>query len=416
MKRYAVLFCVVGVAASFAAMPSWASPLVPDDPGVLAKTTSLGKLLATQLDRPLHIVYVHGMRAEGPGASNEFRAGLCRYTAGLCAGHSPTPERRFLSLGPKPDVWYTGTEEIWRTDAEWEASRPFVDRYVYPRKAGQPVIVDEVNWWPLLFPPKCRLLLVPEASLSGADSQHLHLCARREAPYYPWLREQDVDAILSRRPTSGGGALLNRRLKQQIMNWGLSDAVLALGPLRRYFREAISRSFDYVAQFDSRSIADQEFVVISESLGSFVVLDAFGHGESARAREVGERTADLYFFANQFALLELARVEIKQHPDQVNFEEGADVPSDLLHEWATSGVRAGVVSPRPKQLIAFSDGSDLLTYPVPRIRDKQDKDLALVVNVYDRNEIRWLGLIANPIKAHTGHSSNKEVLKLILRQ
>jgi hypothetical protein len=211
--------------------------------------------------------------------------------------------------------------------------------------------------------------------------------------------------------------LLNKDIKLQIMNWGLSDAVLALGPLRQYFRKAMSDSFDYVARFDSHSVSEQEFVVISESLGSFVVLDAFQNGDS-RVREIGERTADLYFFANQFALLELARISIGSESDGSEFRtEGpaSQAPLDLLHGWATSGVRADLVS-RPKQIIAFSDASDLLTYPVPRVQDEQGKDQALVVNVYDRNEIRWFGLVANPIKAHTGHSSNKAVLNLMLRK
>ena len=55
--------------------------------------------------------------------------------------------------------------------------------------------------------------------------------------------------------------------------------------------------------------ASSEYVVISESLGSFVVLDAYSD-ENPSVRSVLDAAHNLYFFANQFALLELA-TEVK---------------------------------------------------------------------------------------------------------
>ena len=101
-------------------------------------------------------------------------------------------------------------------------------------KERNAIVVDEVNWWPLLFPVKCRSLLAPETDLSGADREHLKLCARSDAGYYPWLTQQELIAALSHKPRSGGGARANAFIKQQIMNWGLADAVIALGPLRTF--------------------------------------------------------------------------------------------------------------------------------------------------------------------------------------
>jgi hypothetical protein len=149
----------------------------------------------------------------------------------------------------------------------------------------------------------------------------------------------------------------------------------------------------------------------------FVVLDAFGNlfADSHVAQSVGERTADLYFFANQFALLELARLSgISCGPTGVVEVTGTPTvsPLDLLKLWASSGARLETVG-RSKQVIAFSDPSDSLTFRVPKLRDAGGKDVAIVVNVYDHNEVRWLGLFANPTTAHTGHSRNKDVLDLI---
>ncbi len=53
---------------------------------------------------------------------------------------------------------------------------------------------------------------------------------------------------------------------------------------------------------------------------------------------------------------------------------------------------------------------------MPKLRDSSGADIALVVNLYDRNEWRWFGLVANPLTAHTGHSKNPDVLKQMLRR
>lgn len=388
----------------------------PDDPGTLAKTTSLGYLIASAR-KPIHIVYVHGMRADGQGASESFRTALCRYVQGLAAGGTAraAPSPQPLPL-PSPSSFptYLG-QPIWRSREEWQASMPFVLRFEYPRAGAPPIIVDEVNWWPLLFPAKCRFIVYPEIHLSGLDRAHIKLCACDQKPYYPWLSADERDAALAHKPTSGGGARANAYLKQQIMNWGMADAVLALGPLRTYCRQALDLAFDYASRGDAGGLTEQEFVVISESLGSFAVLDAFNNlfEDSRAAQRVGERAPDLYFFANQFALLELARIERPQE-SAAALAPGTS-PVHLLRRWALSG--PGVeATRRPKQVIAFSDPSDLLTYSVPKLKDPGGKDLALVVNVYDRNEWSWLRLFANPTMAHTAHARNRSVLRLMFSQ
>jgi hypothetical protein len=413
----ALLIMTHGVAKSSGARP--------DDPATLRRTVSLGELIAANPQRTVHIVYVHGMRADGTGASNEFRKGMCRYVPGLCPkGSSPQMQTQPLPLGAMPAATYLN-QHIWRSEAEWQASTPFVYRYIYRRANAAPIVVDEVNWWVLLFPAKCRFIVYPEIDLSGIDQKNIKLCARHDMHYYAWLTPSEENAALSHHPVSGGGAWVNAVGKQQIMNWGLTDAVLVLGPLRQYFRQALNLAFDYATQFEGRDLDGQEFVVISESLGSFVVLDAFGNlfMDSAAAQRVGERTADLYFFANQFSLLQLGRIDglTQERPGG---KLGAPIPGgspvDLLLLWSQSGhpVSPGGklgVAPRLKQVIAFSDPSDLLTYPVPKLKDNSGNDVALIVNVYDRNEWSFLRLFANPLSAHTGHAGNDGVLKVIFR-
>jgi len=397
----------------------------PDDPQTLKRTKSLGDMIAATTRSPVHIVYVHGMRADGTGASTAFQAGLCKYVEGLCpAGKDQgQPDRTYLDIGPRPAATYLD-QPIWRSDDEWKGSRPFVDRYVFKRKDAEPIVIDEVNWWPLLFPVKCRMILVQETDLSGADKTHIKLCARSDAPYYPWLNQQELNDALGHKPTSGGGAWANAFIKQQIMNWGLADAAMALGPLRAYFRRTMNLAFGRAAHFDDKDIDHQEFVVISESLGSFVVLDAFNNlfEDAPVAEQVGLRTMDLYFFANQFALLQLGRIDgvptrTEGGPGFVTPITGAS-PIDLLKRWAQAVRGGGKLEGelRPKQILAFSDPSDILTYRVPKLRGTNGNDIALVVNLYDRNEWNWFGLFAVPTTAHTGHSSNADVLRQMFRR
>src|ERR1700722_6898981 len=322
----ALLACIIGALV----VRSATAGIKEGGPDKLSDTKSLGALIQESNDRPVHIIFVHGMRTNGPGASSVFRQGLCQYVPGGCqlkGGYSTTGVRSDpFDIGKYPSDANVVDRKIWPTQAAWSASRPFVDRYVYVNPTGKQIVVDEVNWWPLLFPLKCRFLLLPDANLSGPDLTNRGLCAQDTPPFYAWIDQNELKNIKSGHPLSGGGAMINAELKQQIMNWGLSDAVMTVGPLQRFFRRAMNAAFDYAAAYDGKTLGEQDFVVISESLGSFVVLDAFATPEagfvsdkdklkpaSSGVRDVLTQTFYLYFFANQFAMLELARIEGLEH-------------------------------------------------------------------------------------------------------
>jgi hypothetical protein len=409
MKPF-LLLLALAVVLSFAMARAANAKASPGEPVPLSSTRSIGDVIADAQGRPVHIVYVHGMRAEGPGAVKPFVERLGREI-----GHSGSldrTQRRRVELGAWPSTATVGSSLIWRSEAAWNASAPFVDRYVLKGAGGETVILDEVNWWPLLFPLKCHFLLLPERIVSGADKAHLRLCARRDDPYYPWISETDLVEALSSRPLSGGAARINRALKREIMNWGLSDAVITLGPMRMYVRESLNQAFSLAAQ-QQHGLAEPEYIVISESLGSFAVLDAFESNEPS-VKAVLDRTHNLYFLANQFALLDLGRVE--GLPSAISSggmlapaappPDGAPALSGLKR-WAT-GDGLAIASGTLRQVIAFSDPSDVLTYRVPDIEG------ATVSNVYVRNTPRWFGLFADPAKAHAGHVANPRVMRIML--
>ncbi|UAL10105.1 hypothetical protein [Caulobacter segnis] len=396
----------------------------------LKGTRSLGDLIEqATAGRPVHVIFVHGMRAEGPGASVELRKAICQQPDFSCRSGDKAPDDQYVAdLGSAAPAASLYGKRIW-TDAQWIGSRPFVDRYHFKRHDGVEVIVDEVNWWPLLFPLKCRYLLLPEIELSGPDEEHLERCARAAPPFHPWTTKADVEARIANAPRHAKGAWANRMLKAQIMNWGLADAVITLGPMRAYFHQTMEQAFAYAGRSGSKG---ETFVIVSESLGSFVVMDAFASSKpTSSVRDVMQRTYDLYFFANQFALLELARIEgldsgavplpikASHSPDAVtvvspvNDADSASIPAvspfSALREWA-SPPRGSGGAQHIRQIIAFNDPNDALTYEVPEITGAQ------VVNVYDWNSWHILGLFADPIGAHVKHSKNKSVIKLLFER
>ena len=70
--------------------------------------------------------------------------------------------------------------------------------------------------------------------------------------------------------------------------------------MRTYLNQTVEEA---IGQFDNTNA--RERAIVTESLGSFVVLDAL---RGKQTRGFVEKASNLTFFANQFALLELARI------------------------------------------------------------------------------------------------------------
>lgn len=420
MRTY--LYVGAVVMAALALVPLGAAlargRITAGEPTSLKQMRSLGDVIRNAQNRSVHIVYVHGMRAAEAGESKALIDRLSK-SYGLQGAVSTT--RKSLLLQPWPQGANVGGVTIWNSEADWRAGQPFIDRYVLrTRRYNATITVDEVNWWPLLFPLKCKLLVAPEAGVAGLDREHLDLCYDNTPPHHRWLTPEEYDRAVQSRPPLGGGARLNRYLKQQILDWGLSDAVIATGPMRSYLNATMEAAFDYAAT----ERATSEYVVISESLGSFVVLDAYS-ADKPSVRAVLDATHDLYFFANQFALLELARIEgipaaVRATGPSESLVNAAATSVDLsraspltaLGRWATATAPAEFLSSRSevRQIIAFSDPSDALTFRVPGF------DAARVSNVYVRNATPWLGLFADPIRAHSGQLPNDALWRAMVRE
>ncbi len=436
--------------------------VIDDGPQKLNQASSIGESLRNAGNRPLHILYVHGIGATGSGGSQIFQKAICNFLKD-CTTLSAGPVARdyadtgvFAKDADPPDFQYLG-KPVWRNKEEWSASVPFVDHYVLRRSDGGPIVVDEINWWPLVFPLKCRDMMTDETHLAGPNPGFLNLCsAPQEADAsnpgrfktYTWIRPDEAQKL---KTAPHRGALFNRWMKTSIMDWGFSDAMMAVGSMHDLFREGMrqlflksvrfrangSKTSDWEQQLRDPHGIDREFIVVSHSLGSYLVFSTLNmdqhesvlqdaHALSSKigsatednaAQYILERTSLVYFFANQVPLLELAntagptaRLGLLQGlvPGQA-----LGVMNNLMAKWenmretfARRSTGSDQAIARPAQVIAWSDPSDLLSWHLPAM-----EGLA-ITNLYVRNTW-WHWIIANPAAAHGNYATNKEVLRIM---
>ena len=446
-RFYALLvaiFLILGIAQNGRAQ----SKESLDNPKCAQMQPSLGRALCTAGQRAVHIVYIHGIGAEEAGGSWVFQKHLCAFLKGCRSPKYPVRVSReeadkgpFASSTP-PSYKYMGTE-VWTAD-NWRASRPFVDHYVLRRTDGGPVVVDEINWWPLVFPLKCRNIVLGEAELAGPDKELLDLCAGKSDPHkpdehrYAWITPAQAKAAESLQPR---GARFNRSVKNNLMDWGFADPMMAVGPMRGLFRDAMLQLFAKSASFTIQGTtpghaqlsaepqADREFIIVSHSLGSFLVFstlrdrvtarrcaalqsaptpsssgaEAVSQTEDRATCYILEHTSMLYFFANQIPLLYLATVIPPQPSGAAQTGGAADLSAQMQ---ALQAVRQ-YFGKTETHITAFSDPSDLLSWHFPRVPN------TVVENCVVRNTF-WHWIIAPPEGAHIKYAQNKEVLRIMM--
>jgi hypothetical protein len=442
-------------------------------PQHLDEMSSIGKVLANAGKRSVHILYVHGMDATGSGDSLVFQKGICEILKDCTLPSSATRDYAdsgiFAANSAPPPIQYM-SQPVWNNAEEWSASAPFVDHYVITRSNGGPIVIDEINWWPLVFPIKCRNMITGEAQLAGPDASLLGLCAtatQRDQKNpgrftsFQWLTP-DQTATFKAMPRRA--ALVNRLLKNSILDWGVSDAFLVVGSMQTIFREAMRQLFvktarfhatgeknsEWLQQFQNPQALDREFVVVSHSLGSYLVFSTLNNNEptdvpqnanaessadtatqDAAAKYILERTSLVYFFANQVALLELADAS-EPSPGETPARQAAQAqtartqaPSaqaapkgpltQRIRRWIELRQRfkqkisaAGAPAPQEPEIFAWSDPSDVLTWYVPPMAGVK------VDNLYVRNTW-WHWLVADPETAHGNYAKNKGVLKAMMK-
>jgi hypothetical protein len=448
------------------------SALAQDDRASLKDLESIGSALSSPDHRPVHIVYVHGINQVGAGDSETLRNAICDKLR-LCNKNdwkyvgSDFPDKgEFAPDSYPPQLKYLGND-IWKTRDEWWRAAPFVAHYVIRlRGYSSPLVVDEINWWPLVLALKCEYVVRGEASLAGPNKDLLHVCSQKSKQdphdlgrFYPWLSETEADQ-LAKMPARA--ALINRDLKNGLVDWGFSDAMIGVGPLARIIRDGLrqlmikSASFDpngidasarmrydWKSQFRSGNATDQTFIGVTHSLGSYLFFNTFNletpplqaaaelphaaeslqqeHAEEDGAIQyIFERMPIIYFFANQLLLLEFTNLEFAGIAGEAGAPaKTATAPSArrfnaLVSRWSQYRQQyekriggANSVPPREAHIVAWSDPGDLLTWLVPQVSDVQ------VVNLQVRNAIRWFWLFESPLGAHDNYAQNRAVLRVM---
>ncbi len=304
---------------------------------------------------PIHILYVHGINQVGPNDSDMLRKAICRYV-GECKVNRL---ERIYAEGPfalntaPPTFAYLG-RRIWNTPEDWSASAPFIDRYEISGGPHMSILLDELNWWPIVYPFKCKALIAPDAHLTGPSRTQIDICnaspgGTQADPAHPgrflqyqWMPDAEAAALLH---LHRHATFINRNLKNSLMDWGFGDAVLALGPVQQILTAAIRELLIESLQTSGidpatarANDAGPEFFFITHSLGSYLSLAALDPDSAAANQLAGPpsaaslpqfalsddqkraaayfsaHTAGFYFLANQIELLELAHLTIEQQP------------------------------------------------------------------------------------------------------
>lgn len=449
------------VAFSFSSLWSQAIPSLKQQPG----TESIGdavraqdKAAASQLPpeitavmaqpapsaRVIHVLYVHGINQVGAGDSLPLRNGICKYlgectVASLGRVYADGP----FAVDSDPPTLALMGHRIWNSKDEWSASAPFMDRYLIKGNGHTPILVDEFNWWPLAYPLKCRWLIAHDSLLTGPSKSQLSICDASTTPdpahpkrylSYQWISSsEDSELNHVRRHAK----ILNRSLKNGLMDWGFGDAVMALGPMEDVLsagiRELLIKSLQSYGTDTHTSAAedDAEAFFVTHSLGSYLSLisldadllgpddpDISGFRITPEQRQAAEyfsaHTAGFYFLANQIALLQLARVSgsTEKDADPCPAAGGKSVPSSIEHWLCKREIYVkGRASNAPEpQIVAWNDPNDLLSWEVPEIEGVH------VVNITVRNSgFEIPPFLESPTAAHANYARNREVLRMILK-
>jgi hypothetical protein len=397
-------------------------------PGASAATTrSLADLLRDR-KHPLHILYVHGIGDDGPTDLDSYylRRSMCETLHCSKRDGEMVGQLVFADSGPfrahtpPPAISFLG-EKVFPADASgaselWDASAPFLRRFKLAG-GGAPIYVDELNWWPLVFALKCRYMVAADAPLVGADTTNLEDCAKDRMPYgttghfysYPFLTKDEAAHL---RSLPKRGALLNRKLKGSLMDWGFTDAILSLGPMRQLLLEGLQQLIQLAMQpqaGDPEDIAaSQEFIIVTHSLGSYLIFAALdanvnAGGSASDGSYVLSHTSRVYFFANQLRLLEMANLDLSVSS---NFTQHMTGWVNARTRFLESSGEKTVAE--PPQIIAWNDASDLLTWEVPPICG------IVVENHTVRNAFNWFGIAEGPTKAHDYYGLNHKVIQGML--
>jgi hypothetical protein len=402
----------------------------------------------------LNVVLVHGMRADAPQTFTRLEQQL---QSRLHLGEMQSQQTwGLVAITPLVTL---ENESLFGTD-NWGLFRPRLTMDRFQTVAGSKVIhvnFYRFEYWQALAYIKCRYVIAPDTKIVGATTRSTYCAAK------PW--EAVPTQRLSSEPEFG-----NRWLKSEIIEWGLSDAIIATSQYRTVLRQAVREALEIAtrdgiaaAPAAPSSVGERKtdelagvpdnyrhrFAFVTESLGSYVISDALSTlvtptsadsvANAQRQPDAERMTAQIravrfavcgatqvHMLANQLALLRLSELDVASNiassgaKDRTNPEsEAASARTVQAHFFA--GCRgAGNTHPRngvafgARQIVAYHEPNDLLSYYT------SDKPGAIgTANVETTNVVfpyttLWVPfLLADPSTAHTGQPDVPAIMNLL---
>jgi hypothetical protein len=219
-------------------------------------------------------------------------------------------------------------------------------------------------------------------------------------------------------------AYANALLKNQLMDDRLSDVTFYLGQagggmIREAIQDALLRSLSTnavsLAQVSSGATPIPKgtpVFLMSESLGSKIVVDSLETLEAiSNAREFAQITRShidsLFLLANQIPILGLG---------ETADAGGVRSPNSALRQFIrkrSDRRQHDGNSEMPLRIVAFSDPNDVFSYQL--LPNMFPGDSVVISNVVVSNDKTYLGLVENPITAHTGYIGQDSVVRGIAR-
>jgi hypothetical protein len=370
--------------------------------------------------RRLRILMIHGMGTTSPDSFNGFISSL----ASRLQLHqiAPPPSPAFLKQCLEPSASAAGlmTPPPIIIDVDNAPTKDRARLYTYDFGMGAAPTPDEVPilsisfllWSPLTSSVKCDAL-----AENGTPSRQLFADAAKDF----------IDDYLA------DVALYAGTYREAVMRPSIEKGLCYFVGGAPSANGAVCRHKTY----------HDPTVIITHSLGSYMLMDALhdqltrgqppgGLNRSSAAAQVLQRTQFIYMMANQLALLDLTTLtsypqsetaETEKQPLARNVRGFASMLHMVANEWSELKLRAPVrmeaqiqnAEPENRQIIAFSDPNDILSWLVQTQNLNFPEDKVFLANVYmANNEFTIPPLFSNPTGAHTGYFDNRGVLELMV--
>ncbi|NHZ37563.1 hypothetical protein [Massilia rubra] len=369
MKRTLVLSATL--AGLVACSTPYRTPVVDATPATLPTFAGVANLLKPE--RALDVLLVHGICTQDESWAREsveqLVAGLGGDTAQVALSRS--------EVGDTGIVLYRQSVPL----------------------AGGSVNINALLWSPLTTPLKAELCY---------DQSNKSATCPADQPAYPYKR-----------------AVLNRALKDKLLDDCLADAVIYQGKAR----EAISGRMQAailqaVGAGNGAALVPGggevppeplPLVLITDSLGSKITFDALFRlagtpDQSVAALQVFNRTSLVFMRANQLPLLRLAEMDLdgSMAPRGPN-----DFPADPIQALIERNRVQGVGKPtNVPTVVAFTDPNDVLAYTLVN-SPFAARATYPIIDVVVSNAPTYLGLLELPNSAHTDYPRNATVQRMI---